>query len=99
MGSWDVSMTKMIKECDKNDNVDININIAIQIRFQEILQNPHCRRHTGPMVDTITQIIPTAKWRREAKNENTKRRWTTIHGCRRLGCVGKIALVKRTNTN
>ena len=47
--SWDVSMTKMIKDCDKNDNVDININIAIQIRFQEILQNTHCRRHTEPI--------------------------------------------------
>ena len=34
-----------------------------------------------------------------AKNENTKRRWMTIHGCRRLGCGGRIALVEGTNTN
>ena len=71
--SWDVSMTKMIKDCDKNDNVDININIAIQIRFQEILRNKHYRRHTGPMVDTKTQIIPTTKWRREAGRMKTQR--------------------------
>ena len=60
--SWDVSMTKMIKDCDKNDNVDININIAIQIDFKKYCKTKIARSTTDPWVDTITRIIPTAEF-------------------------------------